>query len=139
MKKKSSCTVPNYYKTQIHGKKSVQLFFFRFVSETCIGKMKLRSPKESIIIIKSKKIKMAIIYEVLIWRNCARILSYAVTWKMFLVPRVKEENQRPKMTSLVLKSMIPNLDLIPNLTAVSTFTTNVILINQYVELSGQHQ
>lgn len=101
--------------------------------------MKLRSPKESIIIIKSKKIKMAIIYEVLIWKNRARILSYAVTWKMFLVPRVKEENQRPKMTSLVLKSMIPNLDLIPNLTAVSTFTTNVILINQYVELSGQHQ
>ena len=31
----------------------------------------------------------------------------------------------------MLKPMIPNLDLIPNLTAVLTFTRNVILINQF--------
>lgn len=36
------------------------------------------------------------------------------------------------MASLVLKPMKPNLDLIPKLIVISTFTTNVILINQYV-------
>lgn len=30
------------------------------------------------------------------------------------------------MVSLVLKPMIPNLDLIPDLTAISTLTRNVI-------------
>lgn len=34
------------------------------------------------------------------------------------------------MVSLVLKLMIPNLDLIPNLTVVLIFLQNVILINQ---------
>ena len=44
---------------------------------------------------------------------------------------VKEKNHRPKMVSLVLMPIITNLDLIPNLTAVSTFPSNVILINQF--------
>ena len=35
------------------------------------------------------------------------------------------------MVSLVLMPIITNLDLIPNLTAVSTFPRNVILINQF--------
>ena len=34
------------------------------------------------------------------------------------------------MASFVLKPMIPNLYLMPNLTAVSVFTRNRILINQ---------
>ena len=34
------------------------------------------------------------------------------------------------MVSLALKPVTPNLDLIPNLLAVSTFTRNVILMNQ---------
>ena len=34
------------------------------------------------------------------------------------------------MVSLVLKPITPNLDLIPNLLAVLTFTRNAILINQ---------
>ena len=37
----------------------------------------------------------------------------------------------PKMVSLVLMPIITNLDLIPNLTAVSTFLRNVILISQF--------
>ena len=35
------------------------------------------------------------------------------------------------MASLVLKPMIPNLDLMPYLIAVSAFTRSVTLINQY--------
>lgn len=34
------------------------------------------------------------------------------------------------MASLALKPMIPNLDLIPKLNTASTFTINVILINE---------
>ena len=44
---------------------------------------------------------------------------------------VKEKNHRPKMVSLVLMPIITNLDLIPNLTAVSAFLRNVILISQF--------
>ena len=47
------------------------------------------------------------------------------------VSKVKEKNHRPKMTLLVLKPMIPNLDLICDLIAVSTFPRNVILISQF--------
>ena len=35
------------------------------------------------------------------------------------------------MASIFLKPMVPNLDLIPDLIAVSTFTGNVILISQF--------
>ena len=41
------------------------------------------------------------------------------------------------MASLVLKPVIPNIDLIPALIAVSTSPRNTILIN--LEFSGQHQ
>ena len=42
---------------------------------------------------------------------------------------VKEKNYRPILASLVLRSMISNLDLIPKLIPISTFTRNVTLIN----------
>ena len=42
----------------------------------------------------------------------------------------KEKNHKPQTVSHVLKPMVPNLDLIPHLTAVLTFTRSVILINQ---------
>lgn len=44
--------------------------------------------------------------------------------------RCRKENSRPQMASLVLKSMILNLDLIPDLTAVSTSPRKVILVGQ---------
>ena len=46
---------------------------------------------------------------------------------------IKEENHRLKMVSLgdVLKPTTPILDLIPNQTALMTFTRNVILIKQF--------
>ena len=57
-----------------------------------------------------------------------------VTSKPFLLTILlspdKEENHRPKMGSLVLKCTIPNLGLIPELTAALTFPRNVILIGQ---------
>ena len=42
---------------------------------------------------------------------------------------LREKNHRLEMMSLVLKLMIPKLDVKTDLSAVSTFTRNVMLIN----------
>lgn len=54
-----------------------------------------------------------------------------------LINPVKEKDHGHKMTLLVLKLMISNLDLRPNLIAVLSFPRNVILIS--LKFSGQHQ
>ena len=54
-----------------------------------------------------------------------------------LINPVKEKDHGHKMMLLVLKLMLSNLDLIPNLIAVLTFPRNVIFIS--LKFSGQHQ
>ena len=55
-----------------------------------------------------------------------------------LINPVKEKDHGHKMTLLVLKLMISNLDLILDLIAVSTSSKNVILVNQSGNFWSRH-